>query len=181
MGLATVYGIVKQHQGWIEVESTPGKGSVFSVYLPPASGPVKKSHEEGTDLIRAAVSKSRTILVVEDEAPLRGMAEKILKRLGYAVMTAEDGPHALALWPQFQGKIDLLFTDMMMPGNMTGRELAEKLLQDQPGLRVIYCTGYTVDFADPEFELTEGVNFIYKPYDATGLTRIIKKALDGAA
>jgi len=179
MGLATVYGIVKQHQGWIEVESTVGVGTVFTVYLPPAHGPVKKTSEAGTDLIRATTSKPRTILVVEDEPALRLMAEKILKRLGYHVVTAQDGPAALRLWPEHKGKIDLLFTDMMMPGGMTGRELAERLVQDQPGLPVIYSTGYSVDFANPEVKLVEGVNFLFKPYDATALTRAIKKAVDG--
>jgi len=177
MGLATVYGIVKQHLGWIEVESTLGVGTTFMVYLPPAQGPVKKTFESGTDLIRAATNKSRTILVVEDEPALRGMAEKILKRLGYNVVTAQDGTDAVKFWPQLRGKIDLLFTDMMMPGGMTGRELAERLLKDQPGLPVIYSTGYTVDFANPDVKLVEGVNFLFKPYDATALTRIVKKAL----
>ncbi|MGA2244888.1 MAG: response regulator [Verrucomicrobiota bacterium] len=179
MGLATVYGIVKQHQGWIEVESTLGAGTVFMVYLPPAHGPVKKSFESGTDLIKATVTKPRTILIVEDEPALRGMAEKILKRLGYNVVTARDGPDALEIWPQMQGKIDLLFTDMMMPGGLTGRELAERLLHDQPGLPVVYSTGYSVDFVNPDVKLIEGVNFLFKPYDATALTRIVKKALGG--
>lgn len=181
MGLATVYGIVKQHHGWIEVNSKLGLGTTFTVYLPPAHGPVKKTTESGTDLIRAATTVSRTIFIVEDEPALRGMADKILKRLGYNVVTAQDGPDALRLWPQWQGKIDLLFTDMMMPGGMTGRELAERLLQDQPALKVIYSTGYTVEFGNPDLHLVEGANFLFKPYDATALTRIIKRAFDPAA
>jgi PAS domain S-box-containing protein len=178
MGLATVYGIVKQHQGWIEVESAVGLGTVFMVYLPPAHGLAQKTSESGTDLVRAATTKPRTILVVEDEASLRGMAEKILKRLGYTVVTAQDGPEAMRLWPQLQGKIDLLFTDMMMPGGMTGRDLAERLLRDRPDLPVIYSTGYTADFDNPDVKLVEGVNFLFKPYDATALTRAVRKALD---
>ena len=178
MGLATVYGIVKQHQGWIEVESTVGVGTAFMVYLPPAQGPVTKTTESGTDLIRAKTTQPHTVLVVEDEPALRAMTEKILKRLGYRVVSAVDGPQALKLWSGLQGKIDLLFTDMMMPGGLTGRELAQRLLHEQPRLRVIYSTGYTVDFANPEIKLVEGENFLFKPYDATALTRIVKKALD---
>jgi len=173
MGLATVYGIVKQHQGWIEVESQVGVGSVFRVYLPLAEGEAQKATESGTDLVRAAELQSRTIFVVEDEDQLREMASKILQRLGHRVVLAQDGPEALSLWPQYRGKIDLLLTDMVMPGGMTGRELADRLLRDEPRLRVIYSTGYSVDLAG--LNLIEGVNYLLKPYDATALIRAVKK------
>jgi two-component system cell cycle sensor histidine kinase/response regulator CckA len=176
MGLATVYGIVKQHQGWIEVESQVHVGSVFKVFLPLANGEAQKSSESGTDLIHAADVEPRTILVVEDEAPLREMASKILKRLGYRVVVAQDGPEALTLWPQHRGKIDLLFTDMVMPGGMTGRELADRLLREEPRLRVIYSTGYSADLFSSGIGLVEGVNCLFKPYDATTLVRTVKKA-----
>ena len=176
MGLATVYGIVKQHQGWIEVESHPGIGSVFKVFLPVADQQAQKTSESGTDLIRVADVQSRTIFVVEDEAPLREMASTILKRLGHQVVVARDGPEALSLWPHHRGKIDLLFTDMMMPGGMTGRELADRLLGDEPRLRVIYSTGYSTDLFSSGIDLVEGVNCLLKPYDATALARAVKKA-----
>jgi PAS domain S-box-containing protein len=176
MGLATVYGIVKQHQGWIEVDSEVHVGSTFKVFLPLADGEAQKSSEHGTDLIHAADVAPRTILVVEDEAPLREMAAKILQRLGYQILVAQDGPEALNLWPQHRGKIDLLFTDMVMPGGMTGRELAERLSREEPRLRVIYSTGYSADLFSSGIELVEGVNCLFKPYDATALVRVVKKA-----
>ena len=135
----------------------------------------KKKVEAGTDLLRAADVQLRTIFIVEDEAPLREMASKILKRLGYRVIVAQDGPEALSLWPQHRGKIDLLFTDMVMPGGMTGRELADRLLLEEPGMHVIYSTGYSVDLSNPDVNLVEGVNCLLKPYDATALTRAVKK------
>jgi len=181
MGLATVYGIVKQHQGWIEVESLPNAGSVFKVYLPVAGGEVEKEAASGRDFLRAEGVKSQTILIVEDEVSLREMAAKILRRLGYQTLTAADGPEALQLWPAHRGKIDLLFTDMVMPGGLTGKELAERLLHDQPGLRVIYSTGYSVDFSHPDIKLDEGLNLLLKPYDATALTRVVKAALAAPA
>ncbi|MGO9478995.1 MAG: response regulator [Limisphaerales bacterium] len=176
MGLATAYGIVKQHQGWIEVESQPGVGSVFKVFLPVTDQEAQKTAESGTDLIRAANGQSRTIFIVEDETQVREMASNILKRQGHQVVVARDGLEALNLWPQHRGKIDLLFTDMVMPGGMTGRELADRLLREEPCLRVIYSTGYSMDLFNSGNELVEGVNLLLKPYDATALVRAVKKA-----
>jgi PAS domain S-box-containing protein len=176
MGLATVYGIVKQHQGWIEVESSPGTGSVFKVFLPVADQTAQKAPEPNAGFIPTAEDQSRTIFLVEDEASLREMASKILKRLGYRVVTAENGPDALALWPQHRGKIDLLLTDMVMPGGMTGRELADQLLREAPKLPVIYSTGYSMDLFDSDTHFVIGARCLLKPYDASTLATAINEA-----
>jgi PAS domain S-box-containing protein len=176
MGLATVYGIIKQHQGWIEVETEPGAGSVFKVFLPVANGQAQSTPESGTDLIWEGNGQPRTIFLVEDEAPLRELTSMILKRLGHQVVTAQDGQEALNLWPQHRGKIDLLLTDMVMPGGITGRELADQLLRETPKMRVIYSTGYSMDLYNSDIKLVEGVNCLLKPYDATTLARTVKKA-----
>jgi len=175
MGLATVYGIVKQHQGWIEVESRPGAGSVFKVFLPVADRGAEKALESKTGLIRATDIQSRTIFLVEDETSLREMASKILKRLGYQVVTAGNGPEALALWPQHRGKIDLLLTDMVMPGGMTGRELADCLLREAPGMPVIYSTGYSLDLIDSDTNFGTQAECLFKPYDASALANAVNK------
>jgi PAS domain S-box-containing protein len=176
MGLATVYGIVKQHQGWIEVESQPGAGSVFKVFLPVAEREAQRTSVSGNDPIWAVDVQPRTIFLVEDEAPLREMASMILKRLGHEVVVAQDGQEALNLWPQHRGKIDLLLTDMVMPGGISGRELADQLLRETPQMHVIYSTGYSVDLSNSDINLVEGVNCLLKPYDATTLVRAVRKA-----
>jgi len=177
LGLATVYGIVKQHKGWIAVASEVGKGATFKVFLPAVSEPLK---------IRAAAavpvgkvpSGSETILVVEDEPVLRDMAQLILQGCGYRVLEAGSGVEALQVWQRNPGRIDLVLTDMVMPQGMSGMELARKLVAAQPKLKVIIASGYTVDDLDTEFLRQGGALFLEKPYTQATLAKAVRDCLD---
>ncbi|HEX7652377.1 MAG TPA: response regulator, partial [Verrucomicrobiae bacterium] len=178
LGLATVYGIVKQHAGWVDVESKLGQGTTFKVYLPleikaaslpPLSGPVVPLAEG-----------SETILLVEDESSLRRLSRVVLTRQGYRVLEADSGITALGLWEQHAAEIKLLLTDMIMPGGISGRELAARLLEQRPDLLVIYTTGYSPDAVAQKVDLSEGENFLPKPYHSDSLIRIVRQSLDGS-
>lgn len=175
LGLPTVYGIVKQHQGWIQVASQLGRGSAFKVFLPlaspdaPMAAPIPPPK---------ASAEPETILLVEDEPPLRQLAKSILERYGHRVLEAGSGPEALSLWKDFRDRIDLLLTDMVMPGGMTGRELALQLQSEDPSLKVLYTSGYSLDFVESDLLLREGVNFVPKPYSGTSLSQAVRTCLN---
>jgi two-component system, cell cycle sensor histidine kinase and response regulator CckA len=176
LGLATVYGIVTQHQGWIEVSSAPGQGTTFSVFLPavprqePEPSPPAKPLE-----VRGG---TETILVVEDEPALRLLVRNVLKRYGYRVLDAAHGKEALTVWKEHSSEINLLLTDMMMPEGISGIELAEMLREENPGLKVIYSSGYSIELLEPNREMTEGVNFVAKPFHPTALAQTVRNCLD---
>jgi signal transduction histidine kinase/ligand-binding sensor domain-containing protein/CheY-like chemotaxis protein len=176
LGLATVYGIIKQHQGWIEVESTVGKGTTFRIYFPVMAGAKteKKSGPTTTILPRG----TETILVVEDELIVRLTVCNLLQRFGYTVLPAESGAEALKVWQKHKDRIQLLLTDIVMPGNMPGYELARQLLAEKPQLKIIYTSGYSEDLADKRVTLMEGVNFLQKPYAPQQLAEALRKTLD---
>jgi PAS domain S-box-containing protein len=178
MGLAMVYGIVKQHDGWLEVESESGKGSTFKIYLPLSTS---QSEEEVRvkPLFATPVGGGRTVLVVEDDPAVRSMVKDILNRHEYRVIEAEDGIQALTLAHEHANEIVLLLTDMVMPRGVSGRELAERLLVERTDLKVIYTSGYSPDLFDPTLSLVEGVNYLPKPYNAEMLAEILYFALDG--
>lgn len=144
LGLATVYGIVRQHLGWMHVEGKIGGGTSFSVFLPasPRSEPVP---EASVPALEAAVPlvRERTILIVDDEAMIRSAAKWILAGQSYRVLEAGSGVEALQLWATHQGTIDLLLTDLAMPGGVDGRSLATQLVAKDPKLRVIFSSGYS--------------------------------------
>lgn len=176
LGLATVYGIVKQHQGWIDVNSAPGKGTTFRIYFPVAEKLAKASRKNpAPETVRGG---SECILVVEDEDPLRLMVRLVLKRQGYQVVCASSGVEALALWKDCGNEVDILLTDMVMPQGITGRQLADRLLAEKPSLRVIYSSGYSMDLAASGHRFKEGVNFLPKPYRPEDLVKIVRNCLD---
>ncbi|MCU0783257.1 MAG: response regulator [Verrucomicrobia bacterium] len=178
LGLATVYGIVKQHEGWIEVASQVGQGSTFNVFLP-ASNEAAQSGKTVTDPTAFVRGGTETVLVVEDEPVLRDMAHVILEEFGYCILSAGTGREALTVWEKHQGKIDLLLTDVVMPDGMSGVELAEELLACKPTLKVIFNSGYPVDEMNEAFLARINARFLQKPYTRTTLARAVRQTLDG--
>jgi signal transduction histidine kinase/ActR/RegA family two-component response regulator len=177
LGLATVYGIVKQHEGWIEVQSELGVGSTFQVFFPVAR------QTAAPDAAAAATTGGQgageLILVVEDEPVLRDLAQVILTECGYRVVSASSGPEALEVWESKGGAVDLVITDMVMPNGMTGVELAEALLERKPSVRIIFTSGYTMDEVSTTFlKRHNDARFLQKPYSRDVLTTNIRQALD---
>jgi PAS domain S-box-containing protein len=176
LGLATVYGIVQQHHGWIAVSTEPGSGTIFKIYLPRTS-PVAAPAVAAPAAPRA-LAGTETILLVEDEPALRTLARTILEMHGYRVLDAASGVDALGVWQERSGEIDLLLTDMVMPDGMNGRELAQELQARKPSLVVVYSSGYAVNLADQDLLLKEGLNFLPKPYQPHDLANAVRAALD---
>jgi len=175
LGLATVYGIVNQHKGWITVQSEVNKGTTFKISFPAAqgdsptaaAGPVEEEVRGGTE----------TILLVEDEKPVRSLVRHVLEFRGYHVIEADCGAAAIAEWEKQPAKIDLLVTDLLMPG-MTGRELAEKLRAKNPHLKALFMSGYSAEIVGKDFRLHDGINFLQKPYPPRKLAKRIRECLD---
>ncbi|MFM8550852.1 MAG: ATP-binding protein, partial [Nitrospiraceae bacterium] len=178
LGLATVYGIVTQSGGTIEVKSQPGQGSQITIHFPVSAEPIVTVSAKGRpNRLRGG---AETVLLVEDEAVVRAFVREVLRRQGYRVLETANGEEALALCRQDQAPIDLLLTDVVMPG-MNGRSLAEQLLTHRPGIGVLYMSGYTEDESIRHGVQSLGSAFLAKPFSAAALDKAVRLALDARA
>lgn len=177
LGLATVFGIAQQHNGWINAYSEVGNGSTFRLYLPLlTAAPNAEVEVQPAGNVRGG---NETILLVEDEQSLRVLTREVLTRLGYRVLEATTGLTALDVWKEHRQEIRLLLTDLVMPDGISGRDLAKQLGEADPQLKVIYTSGYSRDIAGHNFPLQDGINFLSKPFQAAKLAQTVRNCLDG--
>ena len=175
LGLATIYGILHQNSGAVSVESEPGRGSLFRVYLPESLW-----EDDGSGkVVNPAVEGGReTVLLVEDEPALLELSWVILRRLGYRVLKADRPEKALAIVRSWTGAIDLLVTDVIMPGQ-NGRELFQSLLPLKPGLKCLFVSGYSEEVLHGKDVLEPGVHLLAKPFSKADLARAVRSVLGG--
>ena len=176
LGLASIYGIVKQNNGFINVYSEPGQGTTFKIYLPVCAAKSAGAAEKAPDL--AVEHGKETILLVEDESAILKMTTTMLERLGYTVVAAATPGEAIHLAHEYQGRIDLLMTDVVLP-EMNGRELAENLLSHYPDLKRLFMSGYTANVIAHHGVLDQGVHFIQKPFSKKDLGGKLREVLEG--
>jgi CheY-like chemotaxis protein len=175
LGLATVYGIARQHGGFVDVESEPGRGSAFHVFFPlaPASAVAVEAPERAPGPLPGG---DETLLLVEDEDAVRHATRLLLERLGYRVLAARDGAEGLATAASFDGPIHLLVTDVVMP-RMSGRELARAIVAHRPGLPVLYVSGYSREVVTGHGLLEPGLRLLQKPFDPMELAQAVRELL----
>jgi CheY-like chemotaxis protein len=174
LGLATVYGIVKQSGGFIYADSVCGRGSRFRIFLPRASGSA-----DGAELPEPVIPPSQaegTLLLVEDEEAVRRLARRVLEGVGYRVLEASSGREALRLVKQWDGPLDLMVTDVIMPG-MSGQELSTRLREQRPWLRILYVSGYTDDAILQHGDLLPNTSFLQKPFTPGSLTQRVREVM----
>jgi PAS domain S-box-containing protein len=177
LGLATVYGIVKQHQGWIEVSSRVGEGTSFKVFLPAIEAPSGAMEVKAEGTLRGG---SETVLVVEDDPAVRLQTRHMLERFGYQVREASSGLEGLEEWEGHRANVDLVLTDMVMPGGMTGRQMAERLWGREPAVKVIFTSGYEQENAgrETDFIRRSKSRFFQKPCYSRKLIETVRQSLD---
>ena len=176
LGLATVYGIVKQHHGWVEVESEVNVGTTFKIHFPA----IDKLPDAATEFVTKAEpirGGKESLLIVEDEPGLREIVEAVMKEYEYQVTVASSGVEALRIWDERQGKFDLVLTDMIMPGGMTGMELIQAIKKRRTDIRVIYTSGYSDELTGKDLR-HDDMTFLPKPYLPSQLARLVRKCLD---
>jgi CheY-like chemotaxis protein len=176
LGLSTVYGIAKQHRGWVEVTSKMGKGSTFRVYLPTWT---KVSPVGPESSFLRVQSGKETILLVDDEKAIRDMVALGLQHYGYRVLEAGNGPEAIKVWADRAEEIDLLFSDMKMPGGMTGLDLFERFKRTKATLKGVISSGYSSEeFLKSRELMTPGLIFLSKPFNVRTLAGTVRNCLD---
>ncbi len=175
LGLAMVYGVMKQNNGFINVDSEPGAGTTFKIYYPAHK---ERAENTGKSKLTDMPTGTETVLLVEDEEIVRNLSKTVLERQGYTVIVAPDGKKAHLEYTQYSGEIDLLLADVVMP-KMNGRELYKKLLDLKPGLKALFMSGYTEDAIAHHGVLDKGTHFLQKPFTIQALAKAVRRALDG--
>jgi CheY-like chemotaxis protein len=172
LGLSIVHSVVQQHDGWIRVRSKPGAGTEFAIFLPMA---VAEAAVE--PVAEKLVGGNATILLVEDEAIVREACAAVLRGLGYTVLEANSGPHALESWGNHQGRVDLLVSDMVMPGKLSGLHVAECLRRENPALKVVIISGYNEEIIKSGDIQAQGIAVLPKPFEIGALAAMIQRML----
>jgi len=175
LGLATAYGIIKQHNGWINIYSEPGRGTSFKVYLPAAEQDEERSSAEIPEAVRGG---TETVLLIDDESMIRNLGQAILERYGYKVILAKDGKEGLDRYLELHDKIDLVILDLSMP-ELSGREVLMRIRKVVPDAKVIINSGYSQEMEIPSVKQLEPAAFVSKPYRPDDLARTVRRVLDG--
>ena len=175
LGLASVYGIVEQHCGWVDVTSEVGKGTTFHVYIPAAKA--ARVQQKSAAPAVPLQAGGETILVVEDDPSLLLVNSRILERCGHTVLRAANGAEAVKVWNENHERISMLLTDLVLPGGMSGLEVAQELQGKKPRLIVVFTSGYAANMQEGP-PLIEGVNYIPKPYSSQKLALMVQRCLE---